>query len=59
MPELLARHTGMPVRLVSDETRVEPDHVYVIPPDGAVGYALRFRNRVSEAAPPERGGFSV
>jgi two-component system CheB/CheR fusion protein len=36
MPELLARHTAMPVRLVSDETRVETDHVYVIPPNATL-----------------------
>ena len=36
MPELLARHTGMPVRLVSDETRIEPSCVYVIPPDATL-----------------------
>src|SRR5436853_5884849 len=36
VPELLARHTGMPVRLVSDETRVERNHVYVIPPNATL-----------------------
>jgi two-component system CheB/CheR fusion protein len=36
MPELLARHTPMPVSLVSDETRVETDHVYVIPPNATL-----------------------
>ncbi len=30
--ELLARHTRMSVVQVNDETRVEPNHVYVIPP---------------------------
>ena len=32
MPELLAKDTAMPVQLVSDETVIEPDHVYVTPP---------------------------
>jgi two-component system CheB/CheR fusion protein len=32
MDELLARHTQLPIRLVEDGMRVEPDHVYLIPP---------------------------
>jgi two-component system CheB/CheR fusion protein len=36
MPEILARHTSMPVSLVSDETRVQTDHVYVIPPNATL-----------------------
>lgn len=32
MDELLARHTDLPIRLVKDGMRVEPDHVYLIPP---------------------------
>jgi two-component system CheB/CheR fusion protein len=32
MPELLQRTTGMKVIQVKDRTRVQPDHVYVIPP---------------------------
>ncbi len=36
MPELLARHTSMPVQLVSDETKVKTNHVYVIPPDATL-----------------------
>jgi len=32
MDELLARHTSLPIRLVEDGMRVEPDHVYLIPP---------------------------
>ncbi len=30
--ELLARHTGMPLVEARDRMRVEPNHVYVIPP---------------------------
>jgi two-component system, chemotaxis family, CheB/CheR fusion protein len=33
MPELLQRGTRMPVAQVKDGTRVEADHVYVIPPN--------------------------
>jgi two-component system CheB/CheR fusion protein len=33
MPELLQRGTRMHVEQVKDRTRVEPDHVYVIPPN--------------------------
>ncbi|MFH5805274.1 chemotaxis protein CheB, partial [Alienimonas sp. DA493] len=33
MPELLARSTAMPVRHVVDETAIERNHVYVIPPN--------------------------
>ena len=31
LPEILAKTTGMPVREIEDETRVEPNHVYVAP----------------------------
>jgi two-component system CheB/CheR fusion protein len=33
LPELLARATRMPVHLVTNGMSVEPDHVYVIPPN--------------------------
>lgn len=33
LAEILSKATKMPVREVSDATTVEPDHVYVIPPD--------------------------
>ncbi len=33
LPELLQRDTKMPVRRIEDRMRVEPDHVYVIPPN--------------------------
>src|SRR4029077_2160248 len=32
MPELLARHTRMPVQLVADRTPIATNHIYVIPP---------------------------
>ena len=33
LPEVLSRTTAMPVLAVTDRLRVEPDHVYVIPPN--------------------------
>lgn len=32
MEELLSRHTAMPIHRVEDGMRVEPDHIYLIPP---------------------------
>src|SRR5476651_440197 len=31
--ELLQRNSALPVILIKDRTKVEPDHVYVIPPN--------------------------
>lgn len=36
MPELLAKQTALPVSAAEDGTLVEPDHVYVIPPNAAL-----------------------
>ncbi|HEX9671214.1 MAG TPA: chemotaxis protein CheB [Thermoanaerobaculia bacterium] len=33
LAEILSRATALPVTEVEDEARVEPDHVYVLPPD--------------------------
>jgi len=33
LPKILAAHTRMPVTAVTDLTQLQPDHVYVIPPD--------------------------
>ncbi|RLL56003.1 chemotaxis protein CheR [Mariprofundus sp. EBB-1] len=33
MPELIQRHTKMPVEQIQDGTRVESGHVYIIPPN--------------------------
>ena len=33
LPELVQRFTSMPVQQARDDMRVEPDHVYVIPPN--------------------------
>jgi len=32
-PEILSRSTRMPVHEVKEDTRVEPDHIYTIPPN--------------------------
>ncbi len=39
LPEIIARWTTMPVAEAADGSRVNPDHVYVIPP-GHVGCGL-------------------
>ncbi len=33
LPEILSRSTKMPVRKAENDMRVEPNHIYVIPPD--------------------------
>src|SRR5215211_4370250 len=33
LPEILSRHTSMAMRIAADGAVVEPDHVYVCPPD--------------------------
>lgn len=52
MDELLSRHTIMPVHAVTDGDRLEPDHVYLIPPAHNLiceGERLRLKDQ------PERG----
>ena len=39
LTEILARATAMPVREVTDKLAVEPNHVYVIPPDKRLSMA--------------------
>src|SRR3954451_19613966 len=48
LPELLAPHSPIPVLIVHDGLKIEPNHVYVIPPntsmelvDGVLGLARR------------------
>jgi len=36
LAEILSRATAMPVNEVKDEAKVEPNHVYVIPPDSSM-----------------------
>jgi two-component system CheB/CheR fusion protein len=32
MPELLSRHSRMPIQQISDSTEIYPDHIYLMPP---------------------------
>src|SRR5215510_8657181 len=36
LAELLQKHTQMPTQQVSQKVKVEPDHVYVIPPNRSI-----------------------
>ncbi len=36
LPELLGRHTGMPVEQAEDSTQVVPNRVYIIPPNATL-----------------------
>ncbi|MCX7140242.1 MAG: PAS domain-containing protein [Proteobacteria bacterium] len=49
LTEILQRATAMPVVQVLDQTRVEADHVYVIPPNREMGIL----NRVLQLSMPE------
>ncbi len=49
LTEILQRATAMPVVQVLDQTRVEPDRVYVIPPNREMGIL----NRVLQLSVPE------
>ena len=56
MAELLQNHTQMPVTQLSSDTKVEPNHVYIIPPNkrlsieqGVLKLAERERKRGSHA----------
>ena len=51
MPELLQRATPMQVVQVKDLTRVEPDHVYVIPPNKDMSILRRVLHLIEPAAP--------
>src|SRR5712692_7096451 len=56
LPEVLSRTTAMPVLAITDRLRVEPDHVYVIPPnaDMTIGggvFALTPRAKVDHYRP--------
>jgi two-component system CheB/CheR fusion protein len=56
MADLLQKHTAMPVVQAEDAMRVEPDHVYLIPPHTA----LTIHRRVLRLSPPEaRRGYRV
>ena len=49
LTEILQRVTAMPVAQVSDQTRVEPDHVYIIPPNRE----MAIFNQVLQLSMPE------
>src|SRR5687767_4696993 len=54
LAELLAKKTAMPVVQIKDELEVEPDHVYVIPPNTSVTLTdgrFRLTPRVNAATP--------
>src|SRR5690349_8099738 len=48
IPELLARHTQMPVKQVQDQTTVAPNQIYIIPPNTT----LTIRNGALHIAAP-------
>lgn len=54
--ELLARHTEMPVVEATDEQQIEPDHVYVIPPNR---YLAMSGDKIRLSEPLERRGMRV
>jgi len=52
LPELLSKATRMSVAQATDETPVQPDHVYVIPPNATLtieGGVLRVRPPVGDS----------
>ena len=55
MPELLGKTTPMNVEQVRDETPVEPDHVYVIPPNAM----LTIEGGVLRVKPPAATGLRM
>lgn len=55
LPQILSRVTPMPVRLALDATEIEPDVVYIAPPDGIVTFSegvLRVEPRGDRAVMP-------
>ena len=53
MAELVARHTTMPVAEATDGVVVEPNHVYIIPPDATLTIADGML-QLSKPAPPRQ-----
>ena len=51
MAELLQRATSMPVREIRDRVKVEPDHVYVIPPNRDLSILHGVLHLLEPAAP--------
>ena len=52
LPQLLGRVTNLPVLEVGNNTRVQPDHVYVIPPNRT----MRIERRVLKLLPRNKTG---
>jgi two-component system CheB/CheR fusion protein len=55
LPQILARATAMPVHEVTNHLRVEPNQVYIIPPNTALGISggvLKLQPRSKTPAPP-------
>ena len=53
LTQLLARTTSMPVREVTNDLRVEPNHIYVIPPNTSLAIA---QGVLKLSARPQTGG---
>jgi two-component system CheB/CheR fusion protein len=45
LPSLLSRVSAIPVQAVQGETLVEPNHVYVMPPNAEILFSLELRWR--------------
>lgn len=54
LPELLSVKTQMPVLLVQRDTRIAPDHVYVVPPNTLMTIRNRTLTLDGRPAPPEK-----
>ena len=55
LPELLQQHTHMPVVQIRDGVEVQPDHVYVIPPNRDIGVlhgTLQLMERIARSGWP-------
>ncbi|HEX7941698.1 MAG TPA: chemotaxis protein CheB, partial [Gemmatimonadaceae bacterium] len=52
--DMLARSTNLPVHEIQDGVRVEPDHVYVIPPNADVGILQGTLTLVPRSTDPHR-----
>lgn len=58
LPEIISRVTRMPVVQATDGSPIEPDHVYVIPPDSLMSVA-EGRVRVQEPSMPGHGQMQI
>jgi two-component system CheB/CheR fusion protein len=58
LPEIIARVTEMPVAQAIDGAEIEPDHVFVIPPDALMGVS-EGRLRIQEPTTPGHGQMPI